>query len=159
MKKLIAGITAAGLLTFGAVGSAAATPDNATDPGRSPAVTGRHGRHHPRVALFIAGHAAAEALGMSVPDLRDALRGGQSIAEVAESKGTDLATVESAIVTALTDALHRAVERGRIDGERAAKIEERIPTFVDRIVQHTPGQHGAAGTGHGQAGGTGQTTL
>ena len=61
---------------------------------------GRPGHHaHRRVGL----EAAAEALGMTPEELKTELRNGKSVAEVAEARNVELATVVDAIVDAVTE--------------------------------------------------------
>ena len=136
MRKLIAALTATSVLTLGGAGVAAAQGDAGSEQGTQSA-EGR--RHHPRRhGLRIAARAAAEALGMTVAELREAVRGGQTVAQVAESKGVNADDVEQAIVSALTEAVDRALSEGRIGEERAARIKERLPTFAERFMSHEP---------------------
>ena len=134
MRKIIAALATATVLMVGAGGVAAAQGDAGTDPGST--ATERH-RHHPRRhGLRIAARAAAEAIGMTVAELREAVRTGTSVAAVAESKGVNAEDVEHSIVTALTEAVDRAVSEERMTEERAAKIKEHLPTFAERFVDH-----------------------
>jgi hypothetical protein len=138
MKKLIAALTAATVLVVGGAGVAAAQ----TDSGSGSGATNTERRHHRprRAAIRIAATASAETIGITVAELRDAVHGGQTVAAVAESKGVDPDAVEQAIVSALTEAVDRAVSEGRVSEERAAKVKERLPTFADRFVHHEPKQ-------------------
>jgi uncharacterized protein YidB (DUF937 family) len=62
--------------------------------------TQRAGRGHG--AMRKAFDAAAQTLGMSTSDLRDALKGGQSMSSLAQSKGVSTDTLTSAISSALS---------------------------------------------------------
>ena len=75
---------------------------------------------------------------MTVAELREAVRGGQTVAAVAESKGVNPDDVAQAIVSALTEAVDRAVSEDRITEERAATIKERLPTLAERFMNHEP---------------------
>ena len=115
MKKLIAALTAAGLLSVGAIGTAgalepAAGSDTAPEGHRGPAPASRTpgGAPHRR-------RAAAATIDVQVTELRDAVRGGQTVAAFAESKGADPDHVEQAVVDALNGAIDKAVTAGRID--------------------------------------------
>jgi hypothetical protein len=66
------------------------------------------------------------------------VRSGQTVAEVAESKGVNPDDVAQAIVGALTEAVDRALSEGRISEERAARIKERLPTLAERFMNHEP---------------------
>jgi ribosomal protein S20 len=136
MRKLIAALTAASVLMLGGAGVAGAQGDAGSEQG-SPSADRPH--HHPRRhGLRIAARAAAEALGMTVAELRESVRGGQTVTEVAESKGVNPDDVAQAIVGALTEAVDRAVSKGRITAERAATIKERLPTLAERFMSHEP---------------------
>ena len=78
---------------------------------------------------------AADAIGIEEDELLDALRDGQTIAEVAESNGVDPQTVIDALVAATQERLDDAVADGRIEqedaDERLADVTERITEFVN----------------------------
>jgi hypothetical protein len=140
MRKLIAATTAALTLVVGGAGIAAAQTDTG---GGSGSTANEARRHHPRRhAIRIAAKASADTIGITVAELREAVRGGQTVAAVAESKGVDTTQVEQAIVAALTEAVDRAVSAGRISEEQAAALRERIPTFADKFLHHEPKQDG-----------------
>jgi len=147
MKKLIAALTTAGLLSVGAAGTAGALePGASADPGPKATAT-QHPVRARRVALRIAARAAASAIGVPVTDLRDAVRGGQTIAAFAESKGADPAQVEQAVVDALNGAIDKAVAAGRIDADRAAALHERVPEAADHFMHMVPRRLADRGTG------------
>ena len=79
---------------------------------------------------------AAETIGIELDALRQALRDGQSIADVAEANGVAPDAVVVALVEAGNAALDELVANGRIDEERAAELRENLPEhaqiFVDR---------------------------
>ena len=75
--------------------------------------------------------AVAEAVGVSTDELREALGGGQTIAEVAEANGTDPQDVIDALVAGGTERLDAAVADGRID---QATADERIETLPERAA-------------------------
>ena len=86
----------------------------------------------------IAARAAAEAIGVSVQQLRDAVLGGQTIAAYAEAQGADPAAVEAAIAAALSAKADEAVANGRITEERAAKLKDHADEIADRLVSSLP---------------------
>jgi hypothetical protein len=77
----------------------------------------------------------AEALGMTPDEVREALQGGQTIAELADSKGVEVQTVIDAIVDDIEEHLAQAVEDGRLTqaeaDEKAANAEERATALVN----------------------------
>ncbi|HEX7094316.1 MAG TPA: hypothetical protein VF183_00435 [Acidimicrobiales bacterium] len=108
------------------------TPDS-TDDGEAR----DHERHAkcgpavPRPSLS----AAAEALGISVDELREELRAGSSIADVAEERGVDLQAVIDAMVAAATEEIDERVAAGRLDAERAEELKAELPERIASLVQ------------------------
>ena len=72
--------------------------------------------------------AAAEAIGIEEDALRDALREGQTIAEVAEANGVDVQVVTDAMVAAAQTRIDEAISD--VD-ERLAELTERITELVN----------------------------
>ncbi|HVL93512.1 MAG TPA: hypothetical protein VM264_09225 [Acidimicrobiales bacterium] len=128
------GITLAGLGIAGAQ-----TSPSATAPETAPAEAGA-ARHRP-------GHhvsAAADAIGISEEDLVAALRGGQSIAQVAQSRNVAVQTVIDAMVadareglveriTALVNRAGVPEGRGPGHGHRAAHVAAHLDVAAEAI--------------------------
>jgi polyhydroxyalkanoate synthesis regulator phasin len=78
---------------------------------------------------------AAEAIGIDEDELLDALRDGETIAELAEENGVEPRAVIDALVAAVKERLDEAVADGDIDqetaDERLADAEERVTEFVN----------------------------
>ncbi|MGQ0743953.1 MAG: hypothetical protein ACT4OS_06385 [Acidimicrobiales bacterium] len=106
-----------------------------------PAHPGGPGPHGMGVRHGLGLAAAAEALGMTTAELGQALRDGQTMAQVAQAKGVDVQRVIDALVAEATSHLNQAVENGRLTRERAdeliAELGERISTRVNE--GHRPG--------------------
>ena len=83
--------------------------------------------------------AAADSIGIDVETLRDELRAGSTIAEIATANGVAPQTVIDALVADAQEHLDAAVENGRLEqaeaDERTATLEERI---TDRVNGETP---------------------
>ena len=78
--------------------------------------------------------AVAEAIGITVDELRAELDAGQSIADVAEANGVDVQTVIDAQVAAAEARLDEKVAEGRITAEEAAeKLESKTERIIDRV--------------------------
>lgn len=90
----------------------------------------RHHRGHARGS-----QAVADAIGIDVETLRDELRAGSSVADVAEANGVAVDDVIDALVIEAGERLDRAVENGRLTrdeaDERLAEIRERITEGID----------------------------
>tara|TARA_B100000085_G_scaffold163389_1_gene148562 strand:+ start:1150 stop:1737 length:588 start_codon:yes stop_codon:yes gene_type:complete len=87
------------------------------------------GQRGPRVAGEI-----AEILGLEGNEIREALRNGSSIAELAEAQGIDSADVVDAIVARAEERLDTAVENGRIDDTQAAEMLTRTAERAEDLV-------------------------
>lgn len=81
------------------------------------------------------GEVVAGLLGIEAEELRDALRDGQSIADLATANGVDVQTVIDALVAEAQGHLDLAVENGRLTeeeaAEKAADLEARITARVN----------------------------
>jgi hypothetical protein len=93
--------------------------------------------------------AAAGAIGVTVDELRTALQGGQSLAEVAQSKGVDPEKVVSALVADLQARVAERVSSGAITqaqaDEKLASATERTRAFVNGEAPAPGGHHGPGG--------------
>ena len=91
--------------------------------------------------------AAARAIGISVEDLRTAVKGGDTVAEVAAANNVEVQTVIDALIADATTHLHQAVADGRLSeadaAERAADLSERITAMVNGTM--SPGGPGRQG--------------
>ena len=88
-----------------------------------------HDRRGPRGAGEI-----AKILGLEGSEMREALRNGSSIAELAEAQGIDSADIVGAIVARAEDRLDAAVENGRIDDAQAAEMLTRAAERAEDLV-------------------------
>ena len=107
MKKLIAALSLAGLLVAGSAGVALAQDPGAGDTGAD-ASTAQPRRHR---AVKHAAKVAADTIGISTQELRDALKSGTTIAQVAQEHGVDPAAVVDAIVQARTATAQARAEK------------------------------------------------
>jgi hypothetical protein len=97
------------------------------------------------------GEAAAEALGITTDELRQALRDGATLAEVAALQGVDVQVVIDAMVAEARDHIEQAVEDGRLTREEAdeklAELTERITDVVNNGRPEGEGPRGQRGPG------------
>ena len=75
-----------------------------------------------------------EILGLEGSEMREALRNGSSIAELAEAQGIDSADVVDAIVARAEERLDTAVENGRIDDTQAAEMLTQAAERAEDLV-------------------------
>jgi hypothetical protein len=104
-----------------------------TPPFFGPRFFGAHRGFHPH-APGDKLSAAADYLGLSVVELRERLRDGQSLADVAKAEGKSVEGLEQAILAAAKKKLDEAVSEGDLTQEQADDILDRIEAHVEDIV-------------------------
>jgi hypothetical protein len=99
--------------------------------------SGRMGRGHfgPESGKGFESGEIAELFGLEGDALRDLLRDGQSLADIATDQGIEVQTVIDTLVNAAKEHLDAAVSNGRLTQEEAdaklAEITERITEMVN----------------------------
>lgn len=167
VRRNVVAVGAAIGLTLGGLGVAAAQTDTSSSTTAAPAApapsapdlgrghggggkngAGKDGGGKQKVGLAT----AATAIGISEADLQTALRDGQSLAQVAQSKGVDPAKVITALVEEAKARLAEEVKAGRITqaqaDEHSADLEARVTEHVNRT-----GGPGRSGNRKGGPGG------
>jgi polyhydroxyalkanoate synthesis regulator phasin len=142
IKDALAGLVGDGTITQEQADTVAETLNE------SDALRG-HGHGRRGLGGGIALDTAAEALGVEPDAVRDALREGQTLADLAGEQGVEVSILVDQLVAAAQERLDTAVEEGRITAERAeevsATLEERVTTAVEEGF-------GGRGSGHGRGG-------
>ncbi len=100
-------------------------------PGRSGGFPGGHGHGPGRGAVS---EVVTEALGVDAETLRDELRAGNSIADVAAANDVDVQVVIDAMVAELSEKIDTAVADGRITAEEGADRLERGTARIEALV-------------------------
>jgi hypothetical protein len=148
MKKMIVAAVAAASLSGGAIAIAALAPigiASAQDSGQpqtapdAPATTARKSKPERRAGARArikervgARHTEiAEYLGITPEALKQELRSGKSLAEIAGPKTQGLIDMLTTKANARIDA---AVAAGKIDATRAAALKEKSGTLIERLV-------------------------
>ena len=97
----------------------------------------------------------ASTIGISIDDLRTALQGGQTIAQVAEANGKTADEVIAAVVADRTTKINQAVTDGRLTQTQAdemlANLQQRVTDFVNNAMP-ARGDHGPMGEPPADAG-------
>jgi len=94
-----------------------------------------HGRYGARARIGAgAVKVAADKIGVDPKDLIEELRNGQSIADVAGSKGVNPSDVVAAIVDAGNQRIDQAVSNGHLQQDRADALKAKLPELADKIV-------------------------
>ena len=96
----------------------------------------------------------ATTLGITTDEVRTAVEGGQSIADLAVSKGKTAQDVIDAIVAEATTRINTAVTDGKLTQDQADKLLANLSTEVTTLVNSTPplGGPGLGGRGFGGPG-------
>jgi len=122
----IAGATSSGPSTAAPASLIAAT--NRTVLTRLPGGARRFVKH--AVAI------AAKTIGIRPADLVRQVRAGKTIADVANDHHVSPQAVVDALTKAATTRIDAAVTAGKITSERAARLEQRLPAVIDRLVNN-----------------------
>lgn len=155
MKKFLStmaiatGLTGAAFAGGMAVSSIASAQDEAPPTTEQPAPDqtvpedapeGCHGPHGRGL------QAAADAIGISIEDLRAALVDGQTLAQVAEANGVDVQVVIDAMVAEAEEHLAEKVASGDLTQEEAdARLAEITERITERVNSNEPPPRGERG--------------
>jgi hypothetical protein len=133
MKRLLVVAAAAGILTFGSVGVAAAqTTGGTTNPSNPPSATSPKGRKA-RVALGVL-KVSAQTLGVSPRDLVSGLCSGQTLAQEASAHGKTPDQLVTAIVNAADQRIQANEKAGKITQAQATKRMAKVKTQATKVV-------------------------
>lgn len=83
---------------------------------------------------------AAEAIGVSPGQLKQELRGGKSLKDVAQAHGVSRDALMQKLVAAETARIRKAHEAGRISKEMAERLERRLAEAVAKAVDAVRGK-------------------
>jgi hypothetical protein len=139
LASVVAASTLVGGAAFGATGVAGAQTDDGEGPNRPPAEAGPGRGHGPKL------DAAAEALNLSVEDLREQLRDGRTLAQVAQEQNVDVQTVIDAMVADATARIDQKVQEGELSAEEANERKAELEERITRLVNEGPRERGERG--------------
>ncbi len=117
--------------------------------------TGAFERHHGGFDRGARLETVAEAIGIDVAVLRDALGDGQTIAEIAADKASSAEKVIEALVTEMNANLDQAVADGKLTTEQADGIRADAPDRIAAMVNGEFEGHFGFGRHHGMGPGFG----
>ena len=107
---------------------------------------GREGRRGGPGAFAggVASEALSDLLGLDTQDLRQQLRDGATLADIATAQGVEVQAVVDELVAELDERLTNAVENGRIDqAEADEKLADAEARITDRVNNGRPERGGA----------------
>ena len=90
---------------------------------------------------------AAQALGMTADELQTALKGGQTLAQVAESKGVNVQVVVDALVASATNHINEEVASGELT---QAEADEKLANVTERVTERVNNTRPEGGPRGGQ---------
>ena len=139
-----------GTVAFAVTDAGASTPSSSTSTTTAPAspstskTKGEDWLKAHRKEIRRAGvRDVAKTIGISPEDLRTDLKGGQTIAQVANSKGMSTTTLVSDLTKDVDARIQKAESAGKLTSDQATKIEAKVPAAVTKAVNHQFGQHKA----------------
>jgi hypothetical protein len=106
-------------------------------PGRGPGHHGPRGLHGPHHGLA----AAAKYLGMTQAQLRTALNGGKTLAQVAKSKGKSVDGLVNAMVADAKARLVEAVKAGRLTQAEGTAMQSDLKARITGLVNSARFEH------------------
>jgi hypothetical protein len=131
------GVAIAGATTGSDTKAAPEAPAAATPSAAKPAVGGRF-RVHRRIRRLLrgAGGVVTKTIGIDRKTLREELRSGKTIAQIATDHNVSPQTVIDALVAAADKKIDAAVQAGKLGSDRAARIEQRLPARITELVNN-----------------------
>jgi transposase-like protein len=143
MKRFLAAAATTALLATGGVAVAGAATGSGNGPtatstaATSSTSTGKVGARLAARFVALAGRTAAKTIGITPAQLRQAVKGGQTIAQVATAHNVDPKTVETDITDAVNAAIQKAVTNGKLNSTQAATLTTALDGRVANFVEHT----------------------
>jgi len=155
MKRLLVVVAAAGLLTLGSAGVAAAQTSGGSTPNPTSPSSATPNRQKGRVAAAVL-KVSAQTLGIKPRDLVTGLCSGQTLAQVASAHGKTSQDLINALVQKADQRIQANEQAGKItqaqEATREAKVKDKVTTVVTSY--HVPTQR----CQRLQGGGAGATT-
>ena len=130
------------LVVVGAIGAGVAYADNATPPAAANQVADGHGPRDGRGGRGLGQtelEAAAKVLGMTADELSTALKGGQTLEQVATAKGVDITKVQDAINTAHREEMRTQIKQAVTDGTMTQAKADWLLEGLDKGYLDGPG--------------------
>lgn len=84
--------------------------------------------------------AAAQKLGLTEAQLRDELKSGKSLAQIAQEKGVSRDDLRTAMLDAVRSQVNQAVQNGKLTQDQANQVISRIEQVIDRLIDAAPRQ-------------------
>jgi transposase-like protein len=146
----LAGLALVGAIAVGgsAIAGAATTATAAVTQGVTPHGVRGWIKEHRKEMRAEGAKTVSTTIGISTDELKQDLKNGQSIAEIATAHNVDPQTVATALVNQVDARIDKAVADGQLTQTRADTLKGRVPTVVNRIINHHKGDAKPAKAGH-----------
>ncbi len=151
MKSKIIASSVAGLALLGGTVAFAVTDAGATTPTPSAPAATASPATAPKGAGWLKNHRkeirraglrdSAKIIGITPQQLRTDLKGGQTVAQVANAKGITTTTLVGDLTHDVDAKIQQAVTNHKITQAEATKVEAKVPAAVTKAVNHQFGQH------------------
>lgn len=89
------------------------------------------------------GQTLQSILGMDATQLKEQLKSGKTLAQIATEKGISKADLTAKLQTGMEANLNKAVTDQKMTADKAAQIKSKIPQMVDRMINQFPERKGA----------------
>ena len=143
IASTLAGLALVGTIAVGggAVAGAATTATSAVSQTVAP--QGGHSwlKAHRKEIRAAGGKTVATTIGISTDELKQDLKNGQSIAEIATAHNVDPQTVATALVNQIDARIDKAVTDGKLTQAQADKAKAKVPTIAGKLVNAHRGDH------------------
>ena len=142
------GGTAVFALGGGSVASAATTATSAVSQAANPSGGGARGwlKAHRKEIRAEGAKTAASTIGISTDELKQDLKNGQSISEIATAHSVDPHTVATALVNQIDARIDQAVTAGKLTQDKADALKGKVPTVVNKVINFHKGDAKAKAT-------------
>jgi ribosomal protein S20 len=135
-SKLLASAVVASALAGGATLGVTGIAGAQSGDDRPPAEAGKPGGRGPKL------DAAAQALNLSVDDLRSKLREDKTLAQVAQDQNVDKQKVIDAMVADATAHIDQAVQDGKLTADQANERKSNLQERITKLVNEGPPDRG-----------------
>ncbi|MTV49237.1 hypothetical protein GJ688_09630 [Heliobacillus mobilis] len=107
-----------------------AAVERKADPSKADGKRGMLGNHLQKVT---------EILNMQPNELRDEMKAGKSLAEIAQSKGIAPEDLKAKLIEAAKQDIDSLVQQGKMTQEKADQVKQGLEKRIDGMINHKPG--------------------
>ncbi|MBC9785171.1 DUF2680 domain-containing protein [Heliobacterium chlorum] len=109
-----------------------AAVERKADPSKANGKRGMIGNHFQKVT---------EILNMQPNELKDEMKAGKSLAEIAQSQGIAPEDLKAKMIEAAKQNIDSLVQQGKMTQEKADQVKQGLEKRIDGMINHKPGMH------------------